>query len=164
MMEMKEADKGLFLHTPVMSGSLFGPAVEGFAERFTEAQKLSQVMRHFLPKHTSSSSASSRSSAQSFSENAGPYGSGFVGNSVGSASHATHQVLAEAEGSIRGLASRTPPRNGDSACVSVPGLLEGPLLAKARCDPRHTEGRLWYVSVFPPGVPALPRQGPESIH
>ncbi len=119
MMEMKEADKGLFLHAPVLSGSLFGPAVEGIAERFTEAKKLSQVMQHFLPKHTSSSSASSRSSAQSFSENAGPYGSGFAGSSVGSASHATHQVLAEAEGSIRGLASRTPPRNGDSACVSA---------------------------------------------
>ncbi len=34
--------------------------VEGFAERFTESQKSSQAMRHFLPKHTSSSSASSR--------------------------------------------------------------------------------------------------------
>ncbi len=44
----------------VSSGSLFGPAVEGFAERFMEAQKLSQVMRHILPKRTSSSSASSR--------------------------------------------------------------------------------------------------------
>ncbi len=31
-----------------------------FAERFTEAQKSSQAMRHFLAKHTSSSSASSR--------------------------------------------------------------------------------------------------------
>ncbi len=58
-------------------------------------------------------------SAQSFPENAGPYGSGFAGTSVGSASHATHPVLAKAEGSIRGLASRTPPRNGDSACVSA---------------------------------------------
>ncbi len=41
------------------SGSLFGPAVEGFAKRFTEAQKSSQL-QHFLPKCTSSSSASSR--------------------------------------------------------------------------------------------------------
>ncbi len=40
-------------------------------------------------------------SAQSFPENAGPYGSGFAGTSVESASHATHPVLAEAEGSIR---------------------------------------------------------------
>ncbi len=47
-----------FLHAPVSSGSLFGPAVEGFAECFTEAQKSSQL-QHFLPKRTSASSASS---------------------------------------------------------------------------------------------------------
>ncbi len=60
MMEMKEADKASFLDALISSGSLFGPAVEGFAERFTEAQKSSQAMRHFLPKRTSASSASSR--------------------------------------------------------------------------------------------------------
>ncbi len=60
MMEMKETDKVPFLDTPILSGSLFGPAVEGFAERFMEAQKSSQVMRKFLPKCTTSSSASSR--------------------------------------------------------------------------------------------------------
>ncbi len=49
----------------------------------------------------------------------------------------THPVLAEAEHSIRDLASRTPPRNGDSGLCISPGLLEGPLLAKARRDPRH---------------------------
>ncbi len=58
MTEMKEADKIPFLDAPVSSGSLFGPAVEGFTECFTEAQKSSQAMRHFLPKHSSSSSAS----------------------------------------------------------------------------------------------------------
>ncbi len=52
-------------------------------------------------------------SAQRFPENAGPYGSGFTGTSVGSASHATHPVLAEADGSIRDLASWTPQRNCD---------------------------------------------------
>ncbi len=174
-----------------------GPAVEGFAERFTEAQKSSQAMRHFLPKCTSSSSASSRPksvptqqtakpapttpeprppeglrdrglsssvrrynftkcqgprprspwiqrlrspghssrhgaddsnclngashensappgflqerhrpSAQSFPEDAGPYGSGIRQYSVESASYATHPVLVETEGSIHGLASR----------------------------------------------------------
>ncbi len=57
---MKEADKVPFLGAPVSSGSLFGPAVEGFAGRFTEAQKSSQAMRHFLPKCTSSSAGSSR--------------------------------------------------------------------------------------------------------
>ncbi len=60
MTEMKEADLVPFLDAPVSSGSLFWPAVEGFAERFTEAQKSSQAMRHFLPKRNSSSSASSR--------------------------------------------------------------------------------------------------------
>ncbi len=60
IMEMKEAVKVPFLDTPVSSGSLFGPAVEGFAECYTEAQKTSQAMRHFLPKCTSSSSATSR--------------------------------------------------------------------------------------------------------
>ncbi len=52
MTEMKEADKVPFLDVPVSSGSLFGPAVEGFAEYFTEAQKSSQTMQHFLPKRT----------------------------------------------------------------------------------------------------------------
>ncbi len=55
-----------------------------------------------------------RLSAQSFPENAGPDSSGFAGTSVGSASHATHPVLVEAEGTTRGLASLTPPPNGVS--------------------------------------------------
>ncbi len=59
-LKMKEADKVPFLDAPVWSGSLFGPAVEGFAGLFTEAQKSSQAMGHFLPKRTSSSTASSR--------------------------------------------------------------------------------------------------------
>ncbi len=58
MTEMKEADKVPFFDAQVLSGSLFGPAVEGFAECFTEAQKSPQAMRHFLPKPTSSSTAS----------------------------------------------------------------------------------------------------------
>ncbi len=56
--EMKEADKIPFLDAPVSSSNLFGPAVEGFAERFTEAQKSSQAMQHFLPKRTSSAALS----------------------------------------------------------------------------------------------------------
>ncbi len=56
---------------------------------------------------------------------------------LGSASHATHPVLAEAEGFIRGLASRTPPCNGDSGLCISPGPLEGHLLAKEWRDPRH---------------------------
>ncbi len=77
-------------------------------------------------------------STRSFPENAGPYVSGFAGTTVGSAAHVTHPVLAEAEGSIRGLASWTPPRNGDLGLCTSPGPLEGPLLAKARGDLRHS--------------------------
>ncbi len=60
MTEMKEADKVHFLDAPISSESLFRPAVEGFAECFTEGHKSSQAMRKFLPKSTRSSSASSR--------------------------------------------------------------------------------------------------------
>ncbi len=42
--EMKDADKISFLDSPVSPNGLFGPAVEGFAERFTAAQKSSQAM------------------------------------------------------------------------------------------------------------------------
>ncbi|ROL54673.1 hypothetical protein DPX16_11848 [Anabarilius grahami] len=45
--------------TPVSPSGLFGPAIEGFAERFTTAQKSSQAMRHFLSKRSSSAAASS---------------------------------------------------------------------------------------------------------
>ncbi len=58
--EIKEADKVPFLDAPVSVNSLFGPAVEGFVEQFTEAQKLSEAMRHFLLNRSSSSAASSR--------------------------------------------------------------------------------------------------------
>ncbi len=44
---MKEKDKVPFLDAPVSSNSLFGPAVEGFAEHFTEAQKSSQAMNFY---------------------------------------------------------------------------------------------------------------------
>ncbi len=39
-------------------------------------------------------------------------------------SHATHPFLAEAEGSIRSLVSRTPPRNSDLGLCISPGPLE----------------------------------------
>lgn len=55
--EIKEADKTA---SPVSPTGLFGPAIEGFAERFTTAQKSSQAMRHFLPKRSSSHNALSR--------------------------------------------------------------------------------------------------------
>ncbi|XP_067261185.1 uncharacterized protein [Chanodichthys erythropterus] len=58
--EIKEMDKTAFLDAPVSPSGLFGPAVEGFTECFTTAQKSSQAMQHFLPKRSSSMSASSR--------------------------------------------------------------------------------------------------------
>ncbi|KAL1254849.1 hypothetical protein QQF64_012910 [Cirrhinus molitorella] len=58
---IKDADKVPFLNSPVSPSGLFGPAVEGFAECFTVAQKSSQAMRHFLVKHSSSSSAAALS-------------------------------------------------------------------------------------------------------
>ncbi len=50
-------DKVPFLDSLVSPTGLFGPAVEGFTERFTAAQKSSQAMRHFLLKRFSSAAA-----------------------------------------------------------------------------------------------------------
>ncbi|KAL0161810.1 hypothetical protein M9458_041206, partial [Cirrhinus mrigala] len=58
--EIKDADKVPFLDAPISPTDLFGPSVEGFAERFSAAQKTSQAMRHFLPKRSSSRAASGR--------------------------------------------------------------------------------------------------------
>ena len=58
--EIKESDKVAFLDAPVSPSGLFGPAVEGFTERFTAAQKSSQAMRHFLPKRSISASSRPR--------------------------------------------------------------------------------------------------------
>ncbi len=44
LMEIKDADMVSFLDAPISPSGLFGPAVEGFAECFTEAQKASQAM------------------------------------------------------------------------------------------------------------------------
>ena len=58
--EIKETDKTRFLDAPVSSSGLFSLAVKGFSERFTEAQKASQAMRHFLPKRSSSASSKTK--------------------------------------------------------------------------------------------------------
>ncbi len=60
LMEIKDADRVSFLDAPISPSGLFEPAVKGFAERFTEAQKASQAMRHFLPKRSSPAAAQSR--------------------------------------------------------------------------------------------------------
>ncbi len=41
--EIKDADRVSFLDAPISPSGLFGPAVKGFAERFTKAQKASQA-------------------------------------------------------------------------------------------------------------------------
>ncbi|XP_016105062.1 paired box protein Pax-1-like [Sinocyclocheilus grahami] len=47
-----------FLDSPVSPKGLFGPAVDRFAERFSEAQKTSQALCHFLPKRSGPAAAS----------------------------------------------------------------------------------------------------------
>lgn len=47
--EIKDDDKVAYLDSPVSCTGLFGPSMDGFAERFTAAQKSSQAMRHILP-------------------------------------------------------------------------------------------------------------------
>ncbi|KAL1248884.1 hypothetical protein QQF64_022202 [Cirrhinus molitorella] len=54
--EIKDADKVPFLDSPVSPTGLFGPAVEGFAERFTAVQKTSHAMVGPAPKMLSLSS------------------------------------------------------------------------------------------------------------
>ncbi len=135
---LKVTDNVPFFNSPVSPTGLFGPAVEGFAERFTAALKSSQAMRHLLPKCSSSAAASSlpkmastqqpvkASSAvhgliqtlspsppQSFSEDAGPYGLSVFGTSVGPALRAPPSVLAKTSSSSTRLASRTPSHHGE---------------------------------------------------
>lgn len=62
--EIKNADKAAFFDSPVSTTGLFGPAVDGFAERFTVAQKSSQTMSHFLPKHFSSENSADSEASQ----------------------------------------------------------------------------------------------------
>ncbi len=80
-----------------------------------------------------------RQSAQSFPQNAGPYGSGFAGTSVGTASHTTHPVATHAThpSNDPSWSRGFHPCNGDSGLCISPGPLKGPPLAKARCDLRQ---------------------------
>lgn len=48
--DIKDTDRVALLDSPVSPSGLFGSAVEGFPQHFTEAQKSSQVMGHFLLK------------------------------------------------------------------------------------------------------------------
>ncbi len=131
---LKVTDNVPFFNSPVSPTGLFGPAVEGFAERFTAALKSSQAMRHLLPKCSSSAAASSlpkmastqqpvkASSAvhgliqtlspsppQSFSEDAGPYGLSVFGTSVWPALRAPPSVLAKTSSSSTRLRIMVSP-------------------------------------------------------
>ncbi len=61
-----------FLDSLVSPKGLFGPAVDGFTERFTEAQKTSQALPHFLPKRSSTATVSSRPKPASTQQPAKP--------------------------------------------------------------------------------------------
>ncbi len=54
--EIRDHEKMAFLDSPVSPKGLLSSAMDGFAEHFTEAQ--TQVLRHFLPKHSSAAAAS----------------------------------------------------------------------------------------------------------
>ncbi len=107
-----------------------------------------------IQRHATSFEERTARPLKAFPENAGPYGSGFAGTSFGSASHATYPVLAGVEGSIRGLASRTPQRNGNSGLCISPGPLERPPLAKARRDLRSMVISVNFLP-YSPGVSCL---------
>lgn len=56
--EIRDAEKMAFLDSPVLPKGLFGPAIDWFAEQFSEAQKMSQALRQVLPKRSGSMTAS----------------------------------------------------------------------------------------------------------
>ena len=67
--DMGEQERSVFLNAPLSSTGLFGPAVSGLVDRFSEVQKASQAMNLFLPRRSSSAAGRSnqppaRSSAQ----------------------------------------------------------------------------------------------------
>ena len=60
--DMGEQERSVFLNAPLSPTGLFGPAVSGLVDRFSEVQKASQAMNLFLPRR--SSSAAGRSNTQ----------------------------------------------------------------------------------------------------
>ncbi|XP_052429854.1 scavenger receptor cysteine-rich type 1 protein M130-like [Carassius gibelio] len=64
--ELKDVDRKALLNAPVFPSGLSGDAVKAIAERFSEAQKHSRAMNHFLPcRAAAQPSARSRSSSAS---------------------------------------------------------------------------------------------------
>lgn len=58
--EIRDAEKMTFLDSPFSLKGLFGPAVDKFAELFSQAKKTLQALHHFLPKHSVSATASNQ--------------------------------------------------------------------------------------------------------
>ncbi|CAM4514717.1 unnamed protein product [Leuciscus chuanchicus] len=58
--DMSESERSVFLNAPLSPTGLFGPAVSGIVERFSEVQKASQAMNLFLPRRSSSSAGRSQ--------------------------------------------------------------------------------------------------------
>ena len=54
---MRESERATFLNAPLSPTGLFGPAVNGIVDRFSEVQKTTQAMNLFLPRRSSSAAA-----------------------------------------------------------------------------------------------------------
>ncbi len=135
LVEMNETDKVPFLDAPVSSNSLFGPAEDGFVGRINTRSfhlgcpwlpallhdtwmQLSPLCDRWEPaSSTTSMTGSFWPSQRQFQHCTGPSSSAtYVAWGSGSTLPRAYchpaNVLAEAEGSIRSLALRTPPHNG----------------------------------------------------
>ncbi len=135
LVEMNETDKVPFLDAPVSSNSLFGPAEDGFVGRINTRSfhlgcpwlpallhdtwmQLSPLCDRWEPaSSTTSTTGSFWPSQRQFQHCTRPSSSAtYVAWGSGSTLPRAYchpaNVLAEAEGSIRSLALRTPPHNG----------------------------------------------------
>ncbi|KAL0172543.1 hypothetical protein M9458_032854, partial [Cirrhinus mrigala] len=146
--EIKDADKVPFLDAPISPTGLFGPSVEGFAERFSAAQKSSQAMRHFLPKRSSSTAAPGRPKSAPPQQPVKP------ASTTPSAAAATAQP-AKAEPRLRSRSARRypfPKRQGPR-----------PKLALDPAPPSKRRGQSLALAGPPPKRPLLNLQAPRSM-
>ncbi|KAL0165908.1 hypothetical protein M9458_037752, partial [Cirrhinus mrigala] len=146
--EIKDADKVPFLDAPISPTGLFGPSVEGFAERFSAAQKSSQAMRHFLPKRSSSTAAPGRPKSAPPQQPVKP------ASTTPSAAAAAAQP-AKAEPRLRSRSARRypfPKRQGPR-----------PKLALDPAPPSKRRGQSLALARPPPKRPLLNLQAPHSM-
>ncbi|KAL0152267.1 hypothetical protein M9458_051990, partial [Cirrhinus mrigala] len=146
--EIKDADKVPFLDAPISPTGLFGPSVEGFAERFSAVQKSSQAMRHFLPKRSSSTAAPGRPKSAPPQQPVKP------ASTTPSAAAAAAQP-AKAEPRLRSHSARRypfPKRQGPR-----------PKLALDPAPPSKRRGQSLALAGPPPKRPLLNLQAPRSM-